>query len=139
MLKIQLCHHRNKLHFKIYSNRNRLFEIVIIFHNISVFTVINKCSLGEHKRHLTNLLVFILSAIYLFIGHDMEKKLFAYLCWPEFFEIYHPQPALILFGSSDCNSLFHGSLTYYSSVANLVETSVLKKCLSSLLGLNEHK
>ncbi len=25
MLKIQLCHHRNKLHFKIYSNRKQLF------------------------------------------------------------------------------------------------------------------
>jgi len=28
MLKIPLCHHRNKLHFKIYSNRKQLFEIV---------------------------------------------------------------------------------------------------------------
>jgi len=25
MLKIQLCRHRNKLHFKIYSNRKLLF------------------------------------------------------------------------------------------------------------------
>ncbi len=32
-------HHRNKLHFKIYSNRKQLFKIVIIFHNIAVFTV----------------------------------------------------------------------------------------------------
>jgi len=39
MLKIQLCHHRNKLYFKIYSNRMQLFEIVIIFHNIAIFTV----------------------------------------------------------------------------------------------------
>ncbi len=36
MLKIQLCHHRNKLHFKIYSNREQSFLIVIIFHNITV-------------------------------------------------------------------------------------------------------
>ncbi len=32
-------HHRNKLLFKIYSKRKELFEIVIIFHNITVFTV----------------------------------------------------------------------------------------------------
>jgi len=34
--------HRNKLHFKIYSDRKPIFEIVIIFHNISTqyyFTV----------------------------------------------------------------------------------------------------
>ncbi len=33
------AHHSNKLHFKIYSNRKQLFKIVIIFHNIRVFTV----------------------------------------------------------------------------------------------------
>ncbi len=32
-------HHRNKLHFKIYSNGKQLFELVIIFQNIAVFTV----------------------------------------------------------------------------------------------------
>jgi len=26
MLKIQLHHHRNKLHFKVYSNRKKLFH-----------------------------------------------------------------------------------------------------------------
>ncbi len=31
--------HRNKLHFTIYSDRKQLFKIVIIFHNISDFTV----------------------------------------------------------------------------------------------------
>jgi len=41
MLKIQLCHHRNKLHFKIYSNRKQLFLIVIIFHNITFFCFFN--------------------------------------------------------------------------------------------------
>ncbi len=30
---------RNKLHFTIYSDRKQLFKIVIIFHNISDFTV----------------------------------------------------------------------------------------------------
>ncbi len=30
-------HHRNKLHFKIYSNRKHLYSIVIIFHLISFF------------------------------------------------------------------------------------------------------
>ncbi len=35
MLKI----HRNKLHFTIYSHRKHLFEIVMIFHNCTVFTV----------------------------------------------------------------------------------------------------
>ncbi len=32
-------HHINKLHLKIYSDRKLLVEIVIIFHNISIFTV----------------------------------------------------------------------------------------------------
>ncbi len=32
-------HHRNKLHFKIYLNRKQLFSIVILFLNITVFTV----------------------------------------------------------------------------------------------------
>ncbi len=31
--------HKNKLHFKIYSNRKQLFQIVIIFHNITELTV----------------------------------------------------------------------------------------------------
>ncbi len=31
--------HRNELHFKIYWNRKQFFQIVIIFHNITVFTV----------------------------------------------------------------------------------------------------
>ncbi len=30
-------HHRNKLHFQIYYNRKQLFQIVIIFYNITVF------------------------------------------------------------------------------------------------------
>ncbi len=37
MLKIHLRYHRNKLHLKIYSNRQQLLKIVIIFHNITVF------------------------------------------------------------------------------------------------------
>jgi len=51
MLKIQFCR-RNKLHFKMYSNRTQLFEIVIIFHIITVllYFLLNKCSLGKHKR-----------------------------------------------------------------------------------------
>ncbi len=32
-------HHRNKLHFKIYYNRKQLFEIIIIFDILTVFTV----------------------------------------------------------------------------------------------------
>ncbi len=32
-------HHRNKLYFKIYSNRQMIFQIVIIFYNITVFSV----------------------------------------------------------------------------------------------------
>ncbi len=34
--KTQLCYQRNKLCFKIYSYRQQLFKIVIIFHNITV-------------------------------------------------------------------------------------------------------
>ncbi len=33
-------HHMNTLCFKLYSNRKELFQIVIIFHNSTVFTVI---------------------------------------------------------------------------------------------------
>ncbi len=32
-------HRMNKLYLKKYSNRKKLFEMVIIFHNITVFTV----------------------------------------------------------------------------------------------------
>ncbi len=42
MLKIQLCHHRSKLHFKIYSNRAVIFTILLCFSS-------DKCSLGEHR------------------------------------------------------------------------------------------
>ncbi len=44
-------HHRNKLHFKICSNINQLFKILILFYNITVFIVFwsNKLShLDEH-------------------------------------------------------------------------------------------
>jgi len=63
MLKIQLCHHRNKLHFKIYSNRKQFFEFVITFTNITVFTVflINKCSLGEQEWLCPNFWQVLLS------------------------------------------------------------------------------
>ncbi len=36
---IQLCHHMNVVNLKIYSNRKQLFYIVIIFHNIAVFSI----------------------------------------------------------------------------------------------------
>ncbi len=39
MLKTQLRYHRNKLHLNIYSNRQQLLKIIIIFHNITVFIV----------------------------------------------------------------------------------------------------
>jgi len=38
MLKIQHYHHKNKLHFGIYFNSKELFEIVIIFYDITNFT-----------------------------------------------------------------------------------------------------
>ncbi len=37
--KIQFWHHKNKLYLKIYKNLKQLLKIVIIFHNITVFTV----------------------------------------------------------------------------------------------------
>ncbi len=47
-------HHRNKLHFTIYSHRKILFYILIIFQNIAVllYFVLIKCSLDEQKRLL---------------------------------------------------------------------------------------
>uniref|UniRef100_A0A671RYT9 Connector enhancer of kinase suppressor of ras 2-like n=1 Tax=Sinocyclocheilus anshuiensis TaxID=1608454 RepID=A0A671RYT9_9TELE len=42
---IQVNHqtvHRNTLYFKIYSNRQNLFYIIFIFHNITIFTVLLK-------------------------------------------------------------------------------------------------
>jgi len=32
-------HNRNKFYFKIYSNRKQLLQIVILFHNMSVFFI----------------------------------------------------------------------------------------------------
>ncbi len=31
--------HKNKLYFKVYSNRKLIIKVVILFNNISVFTV----------------------------------------------------------------------------------------------------
>ncbi len=65
MLKIQLCHHINKLDFKIYSNRKQILEIVIIFHNILLRTRKKLCesiiffmSLHclEHKKKMENII-----------------------------------------------------------------------------------
>ncbi len=44
----------NKLNLTIYYNRTQLFCMVIIFHNITVFAVLNKRSLGEQKRLLNS-------------------------------------------------------------------------------------
>ncbi len=55
ILKIQLCSLRNKLHFKIYYNRNQLFHIVIIFHNIAIFTKQNT-SIKKQKTTTPNLI-----------------------------------------------------------------------------------
>ncbi len=54
MLKIQLGNHC-MLYFKIHYNRKQLLYIIMIFHKMYVFTVhLNKkCSLGEHKRLLS--------------------------------------------------------------------------------------
>ncbi len=41
------CHHRNKIHFKIYLNRKPLFEIVAIFHNIEIVLLL--VYLGKHN------------------------------------------------------------------------------------------
>jgi len=46
MLKIQLWHQMNKLHFKIYSNGKWLFEF-------NIFSL-NKCSLGQHETSFEN-------------------------------------------------------------------------------------
>ncbi len=43
--------HMNKLHFKIYSNRKQLFEIVIIFHNITLFFFY---CIFERKKNIKN-------------------------------------------------------------------------------------
>ncbi len=47
MLKIQLLN--TGINFKIDYNRKDLFKIAMIFQNIIVFTVSNKCSFHEHK------------------------------------------------------------------------------------------
>ncbi len=58
MLKIQLCHHRSKLHFFIYSNRKGLIEYVVMLHNILFFTVfiLNKSCGDLFKKHVIVLL-----------------------------------------------------------------------------------
>ncbi len=45
--------HRNKLYFKVYSNRKPILEIAIRFHNILFFFLyfwLNKYSLNEQKK-----------------------------------------------------------------------------------------
>ncbi len=60
-------HHRNKVHFKIYSHRKQLLRI---FHNIIVFTVffLNKYSLVKHKRR-NNILYYIIGVISIVISN----------------------------------------------------------------------
>jgi len=41
-------HHRNKLHFTVYSHREQMIYTRIIFHIFTVF-FIKSCSLGEQK------------------------------------------------------------------------------------------
>ncbi len=47
-------HQINKLHLKIYSNRNKIFKIVIS--QYLLYFLANKCSFGEHKRLIKNIL-----------------------------------------------------------------------------------
>ncbi len=55
-------HHRNKLHFNIYSHRKHLFYIVIIFRNIAVLLYLrsNKCKLPS-KTHTHKKIIIYLS------------------------------------------------------------------------------
>ncbi len=39
VMMLKYAQHRRKLHFTVYSHRKQLFEIVIMFHNVTVFTV----------------------------------------------------------------------------------------------------
>jgi len=54
MLKIQLCHHKNKLNLKYIKIENLLFWIVIIFHNITVLLYFD-CIETLSKTFLKNL------------------------------------------------------------------------------------
>ncbi len=47
LLKIQLYHYRNTLHFKICWNWKQFFLIVLF----TLIIWLHKCSLGEHKRN----------------------------------------------------------------------------------------
>jgi len=51
-LKIQFCHHRNKLHFKMYSNKKTIIlNCNYIFHSIAPFDQINS-AIKKTKKHL---------------------------------------------------------------------------------------
>jgi len=43
MLKIHICHHRNKLHFKMYSNRKQILSYISQYYFFSVYLI--KCIL----------------------------------------------------------------------------------------------
>jgi len=60
MLKIQLCHHRNKMHFKISYNRKTVILNCKYFQNITVFTC---------------LLSFLQSTTFLTLVYRYNKKL----------------------------------------------------------------
>jgi len=47
MLKIQLCHYRNKLHFKIFLNRKQLYCNIKLMQQVHV--------MFEHKRLLSKI------------------------------------------------------------------------------------
>ncbi len=54
MLKKLDYHHRNKIHFKIYSNRKTFFfKNVMIFHNVNVFTMLCNKAISPMKLWFT--------------------------------------------------------------------------------------
>ncbi len=87
LLKIQLCHHNNKLHLKIYYNR-----VILSCNNITVLLYFwsNKCSLGEHKRLFSFKTLTdpkLKFKIYCNITFMMLFSSFIVLKWPVFFKM----------------------------------------------------
>jgi len=53
MLKIHICHHRNKLHFKMYSNRKQILSYISQYYFFSVYLI--KCILRLFSKTFRNL------------------------------------------------------------------------------------
>ncbi len=73
-------HHRNKLYFKIYSDRKQLFQIVIIFHVYCIFDQVNIALSGIKEKLNFIDSIFLSNCRSSFLLGVQNVKLYI-LCW----------------------------------------------------------